>query len=133
MERLLARAHFQGAVERGGRYVLVDDVTTMGSTLADLAHHIQAGGGEILGVVVLVSASRTGALAPPRKTVVKLERRFGDEIRSIFGVSPEALTADEARYLIGFRNAEELRGRAAKAAEERGHRLRAKGIREGLG
>ncbi|MBU2856340.1 phosphoribosyltransferase [Acidithiobacillus ferrooxidans] len=45
MERLLARAEFAGEVQPGKRYVLVDDVTTMGSTLADLASYIQAQGG----------------------------------------------------------------------------------------
>lgn len=43
MERLISRATFEGEVQPGRHYVLVDDVTTMGSTLADLGHHVQAG------------------------------------------------------------------------------------------
>ena len=39
-----------------------------------------------------------------------------------------ALTAEEARYLIGFRTADELRGRALAAVQARIERLRAKGV-----
>jgi predicted amidophosphoribosyltransferase len=58
MERLNHRARFDGPVWGGERYVLVDDVTTMGGTLAELAHDIQAGGGAVAAVVVLVNALR---------------------------------------------------------------------------
>ena len=51
MQRLIAPARFHGSVVEGGRYVLVDDVTTMGGTLAELANHIRTGGGEVVGVV----------------------------------------------------------------------------------
>jgi hypothetical protein len=39
MERLTIRAVFDGDVTPGTRYVLVDDTSVMGSTLADLANH----------------------------------------------------------------------------------------------
>jgi hypothetical protein len=51
-----------------------------------------------------------------------------DEIREIFNVQPAALTAAEAGYVIGFRDADTLRARAAKARSERSERLRSKGI-----
>ena len=54
--------------------------------------------------------------------------RFPDAIHHTFGIDPGALTANEARYLSGFRTADELRNRAAKAAEEIDLRLRAKGF-----
>jgi hypothetical protein len=44
------------------------------------------------------------------------------------GIDPGALTANEASYLSGFRTADELRNRAAKAVEEKDLRLRAKGF-----
>jgi len=44
------------------------------------------------------------------------------------GIDPGALTANEASYLSGFRTADELRNRAAKAAKENDLRLRAKGF-----
>jgi hypothetical protein len=48
--------------------------------------------------------------------------------RSNLRIDPGALTANEASYLSGFRTADELRNRAAKAAEEIDLRLRAKGF-----
>ncbi|HET6631518.1 MAG TPA: PLxRFG domain-containing protein [Rhodanobacteraceae bacterium] len=128
MQRLLARSTFDGEVAPGARYVIVDDVSTMGGTLADLADYILAGGGEVVGSAVLVNASRAGTMKAPRGLLRQLERRYGDEIRNQFHVEPAALTADEARYLIGFRTADELRNRAATAERARAERLRAKGI-----
>lgn len=60
MERLISRPEFDGPVTAGTRYVVVDDVTTSGSTLAELADHIHRGGGEVVGAVVIADASRTG-------------------------------------------------------------------------
>lgn len=131
MERLLARAEFSGDVELGGRYVLVDDVTTMGGTLADLASYIRSQGGEVAGSVVLVNAMRGGMMTPISNTIRELEARHGDEIRKLFGIEPGALTANESQYLLGFRTTDELRARVAKARRERGERLRAKGVSEG--
>lgn len=130
MERLVARAKFDGPVQRGGRYVLVDDVTTMGGTLADLASFIQSKGGVVVGTVVLTNASRAGSFQAPPAQARLLERRLGNEIRELFQVEPSALTADEVGYLIGFRNADELRNRVAKAKIERDRRLLSKGVEQ---
>ena len=128
MERMAARAQFVGTVQPGERYVLVDDVTSLGGTLAELANYIQHGGGKIKDVVVLVNAGRNPALVPQPKNVQLLKRRFGDEIFNIFGIKPEALTANEAQYLVGFRSVDEIRNRLAAARQEIDLRLRSKGI-----
>jgi hypothetical protein len=128
MERLIARASFHGAVYRGRDYILVDDVTTLGGTLCDLADHIRRGGGNVVAGAVPVNASRSGRLYPVQRTVQRLEKEYGHVIRETFGIEPAALTADEAQYLLGFRTAEEIRGRSAKARETTNLRLRAKGI-----
>ncbi|WP_235844640.1 phosphoribosyltransferase [Cupriavidus agavae] len=128
MERLNARPRFIGAVQYGARYVLVDDVTTMGGTLAELSNYIQAKGGSVQGVVVLVNASRSGVLQPGKKVVRILTERFGNEITEICGIATHALTADEANYLVGFRTTDELRNRKAAAAKETNRRLRSKGL-----
>lgn len=54
---------------------------------------------------------------------------FANEIRELFNIQPAALTAAEAGYIIGFRDADTLRNRAVKAGSERSERLRSKGIR----
>lgn len=128
MERLNAKADFAGRVEKGRRYILTDDVMTMGGTLAELAHYIQANGGIVAGVLVLVNASRSNRLVADKKLTTKLEERFGDAIRELFRVDPAALTAEEAQYLIGFRTADELRNRSLKARQETSRRLGARGV-----
>jgi orotate phosphoribosyltransferase len=128
MERIIAPSEFAGAVEAGAQYVLVDDVSTMGGTLADLSSYIQTNGGQVVGSVLLVNAARSGKILPSIKTLRLLERRFGDEIRTTFGIEPAALTREEAEYLIGFRSVDELRNRAAAAKQARIERLRSKGI-----
>jgi hypothetical protein len=128
MERVAVRAVFEGPVERDGRHVLVDDVTVMGSTLADLGNHVQAEGGIVIGAVTLANASRSGVLAAPKTLVRQIEARFGDAVREIFAIEPASLTADEATYIFNFRNADALGARFAAALRERVERLRAKGI-----
>jgi hypothetical protein len=128
LERLIARPLFAGVVEPGRRYVLVDDVSVLGGTLAELANHIRNQGGQVVGVVTLVNAGRSSHLVPDKRTVRLIEGRYGDVIREI-GIEPAALTADEAKYLIGFRDAVELRNSVAAARSARDERLRRKGVR----
>lgn len=127
MERLVSGVTFTGDVVKSARYVLVDDVTTMGGTFADLSDYVTANGGKIIGSVVLVDASRNATIKPSPRTVRELERRYGNEIRSEFEVEPIALTASEADYLIGFKTADELANRAATARTENARRQSAKG------
>jgi hypothetical protein len=128
LDRMLARPIFEGPVEPGRAYVLVDDVSVMGGTMAELAHHIQSKGGRVAGVVTLANASRSGHYGASTAHVRKIEARYGDEIRKQLGVEPAALTADEARYILGFRDADALRAGIAKAKGEREQRLLRKGV-----
>ena len=128
MERLLLRPQFDGPVTAGTAYVLVDDVTCLGGTLAELADYIQAGGGQVATVITLVNAGRLKPLKPEPLVIRRLRERFPDAIHHTFGIDPGALSANEASYLSGFRTADELRNRAAKGAEEIDLRLRAKGF-----
>lgn len=128
MERLASRAQFEGAVLPGAKYVLVDDVISMGGTLAELANYIRQHGGDVVGVIVLVNAGRDKKLNPSKALVGKLKRRYDHDIREIFGIDITALTANEASYLIGFRSVDEIRNRLVKANQETNLRLRSKGI-----
>lgn len=128
MDRLISRPRFAGAVKPKQKYVLVDDVTVLGGTLAELANHIQQNGGEVVGIVTLVNASRTGHYTANPRHLRLIEQRFGNEVRQHLGVEPQALTADEARYLLGFRDAEGFRAAVSKAEGQRDRRLREKGL-----
>jgi len=130
MERMASRPEFEGIVTPNSHYVLDDDVTTMGGTLAELASYIQARGGIVAGAIVLVNAGRPEELHPSKSILSKLESRYEQEIQQLFGIQPNALTANEASYLIGFRTADEIRNRLTKAREETNRRLRSKGIKK---
>ena len=130
MQRLVSRPLFGGLVERGGRYVLVDDVSVLGGTLAELANHIRAGGGEVVGIATLVNASRTGLYVPKPQHVKLIEGRFGDVVREEFGVEPGALTADEAQYLANFPDADALRDRIAKTRLDGRGEVRSGSVRQ---
>jgi hypothetical protein len=112
----------------GTAYVLIDDVTWLGGTLAELADYIQAAGGQVAAVIKLLNAGRLKPLKPEALAIRHLRESFPDAIHHTFGIDPGALSANEASYLSGFRTADELRNRAAKAAEEIDLRLRAKGF-----
>lgn len=128
MERMAARAQFVGRVVPGAEYVLVDDVTNLGGTLAELANYIQLHSGIVKGVVVLVNAGRDPQLVPKAKFVQLIKERFDDEFTEVFGIEPGALTANEAQYLVGFRSVDAIRNRLATAKQEIDRRLRSKGI-----
>ena len=128
MERMAARAQFFGKVTPGAEYVLVDDVTNLGGTLAELSNYIQVLGGVVRDVVVLVNAGRNPALVPEKKFVRLIKERFDEEFTATFGIEPEALTANEAQYLVGFQSIDQIRNRLAAAEQEIDCRLRSKGI-----
>lgn len=128
MERMAARAQFEGAVIPGAKYVLVDDVTSLGGTLAELSNYIQVFGGVVHDVMVLVNAGRDKALVPNKKFVQLIKERFDDEFTEVFGIEPAALTANEANYLVGFTSIDGIRNRLAAARQEIDRRLRSKGI-----
>ena len=128
MERMASRATFEGQVIPGARYVLVDDVTSLGGTLAELSNFIQCHGGQVQDALVLVNAGRNKALVPLPKQIRLIEERFQDECLQIFGIAPGALTANEAGYVVDFRSADAIRNRLFKARQEIDRRLRSKGI-----
>ena len=128
MERLSLRSQFVGNVIDSAKYVLVDDVTNMGGTLAELADFIITNGGTVTAVVVLVNAGRDKNLSASKSVIKKLSERYEHDIKKIFGIVPQALTANEANYLIGFRTADEIRNRLVKARKETYIRLRSKSI-----
>lgn len=131
LDRLLGRPVFDGPVEAGKRYVLVDDVTVMGGTLSELANHIRAGGGEVAEAVTLVNASRSNIKGAPRQHIRLVEARYGDIVREEFGIDPAALTGDEAVVILNARDADTLRDRIAATKGERERRLLRQGVREG--
>jgi hypothetical protein len=93
-----------------------------------LTNFIEAFGGVVKDVVVLVNAGRNPALVPGKKFVRLIKERFDDEFTKIFGIEPDAITANEAEYRVGFKSIDAIRNRLAAAEQEIDRRLRSKGI-----
>ncbi|MCK0512734.1 hypothetical protein [Aromatoleum buckelii] len=77
---------------------------------------------------MLVNAGRNPALVPGKKFVWLIKERFDEEFTKVFGFEPDALTANEAEYLVGFKSIDAIRNRLAAAEQEIDCRLRSKGI-----
>lgn len=67
-------------------------------------------------------------MAPAPKFVRLIKERFDEEFTGVFGIEPDALTANEAQYLVGFKSVDAIRNRLAAAEQESHRRLRSKGI-----
>ena len=79
-------------------------------------------------LVQVTKVAHTGGKKSHRPVLQTLRKRFANEIIEIFGIHIDALTANEAQYLVGFRTSDEIRSRCLKAKKESNLRLRSKGI-----
>ncbi len=120
-ERLARQASFDGAIEPGLSYVLVDDFVGMGGTLANLRGYIHAHGGNVLAAVALTGKPYSAQLSPSRKQLEELRERHGEAAEhwwlERFGHAFDALTQSEARYLAHTEDFERIRDRIAAAEQ----------------
>jgi hypothetical protein len=98
------RATFEGPVETGRDYIIMDDMRSMGGTLAALRNHIEDGGGRVVLASTLGADSRRLAqdrvtLAPRPEVIAELDRRFG--LNQISNTLNELGIAQDARHLTG--------------------------------
>jgi hypothetical protein len=121
LERVFARPRFDGPVEPGVAYLLVDDTLTQGGTLAALAAHIERGGGQVIGLVTLTGKMYSATIALSSFTLEQIYEKFGDleaQFRDATGYGYAALTESEARYLAGYRPVDAVRDRIIEAGEQ---------------
>jgi hypothetical protein len=103
--RLVYQPKFYGAVQAGRRYVLADDVCTMGGTLASLRGFIESKGGWVIAMTVL--ATRDGNHAPislAPSTLQGLTGVHGGGLEGVchaeMGYGLDCLTEQEGRFLL---------------------------------
>lgn len=131
--RIARQPEFTGVVPRG-TYLLVDDVVTFGSTLANLRGHIELGGGKVVAVSTLAAGIFAARLKPDPAVLQSLQQRFGHELAfttRTLGFPPGCLTSKEAWFLRGLAHLAGIRGEGATAAGAAQPALRndARGIR----
>lgn len=116
--RILNPLLFDGKVEKGGQYVLIDDTVATGGSLADLGQYIEENGGKVVGIMTLVNASRSSNLTPSKELINELQKKFGKEIEQEFGIKLEALTYPEAIALNRFQSIDAIRNRISTERHE---------------
>ncbi|NML24337.1 LPD38 domain-containing protein [Zoogloea dura] len=120
LDRVFGQAEFDGPIEPGKSYVLVDDTLTQGGTFAALASHIEQNGGRVAAVVALTGKQYSSRLKPDSSLIQQLRNTHGD-VESSFeratGYGFDGLTASEARYLANFKPADAVRARILAAVE----------------
>jgi hypothetical protein len=117
--RLAFQPTFDGAVELGGVYLLVDDHVGLGGTLANLRGHIESHGGKVLMATTLSASRDSEVLALRALTLQALREKHGEPLdaywRENFGFGIDLLTEAEAGYLRRTPSFDAIRAGVAKA------------------
>lgn len=117
--RLANHAAFDGVVEAGQDYLIVDDTMTMGGTLAGLRGHIEANGGQVIGATTLTGFGGEGQLALTEKMRQDLWQKHGEPLNDFlqqeFGFGIDGLTQGEAGHYRKAVSLEAIRDRIAAA------------------
>lgn len=115
---LALQAVFDGKVQAGRAYLLVDDFIGQGGTIANLRGHIVRGGGTVLGATVLTGNSSAARLVPDPATLQELGEKHGSIAgwwEERFGFGFDRLTAAEAGFLAGNSDSGYIRARIEAA------------------
>jgi hypothetical protein len=117
--RLARQAAFDGPVEMGRPYVLVDDFIGQGGTLANLKGHIEANGGVVICATALTGRADSAIMALRDDQLAALHSKHGQSLedwwKTEFGHGFDALTNSEARYLERSPDADTIRARLLEA------------------
>ena len=120
--RLARQARFEGSVESGEAYFLVDDFIGQGGTLANLRSFLISKGAHVIGASVLTGKPYSANLALSEETLKLLQTKHGPELeiwwRATFNFGYECLTESEARYLVNTPTIDRIRDRIAAAFQE---------------
>ena len=132
--RLARQARFEGDIDMGREYVLVDDFIGQGGTFANLRGWVENQGGKVIGAVGLTGKPYSAKLNPTKEQLHELKQKHGRDFekwwREHFGHAFDCLTQSEARYLARSPDVDTIRNRLAAAVREGGGRSYARSPRE---
>ena len=119
--RLARQAEFDGPIQVGALYVMVDDFIGMGGTLANLRGYIESRGARVLAGIVLTGKSHSARLGLTQERLNELRSKHGAQLelwwQDRYGHAFDALTESEARYLVRTADADTVRNRLAAAEQ----------------
>ncbi len=127
-QRLVTPATFEGRVQAGAQYVLVDDHVGLGGTLANLRGYVEARGGTVIAITTLTESRDARAISLRLETRNMLWTRHGEALdhlwKSQFGYGIDCLTEVEALNLCRQQSVASVEDFLAQAAiEARGRGL----------
>ena len=119
--RLARQACFDGPIEAGREYVMVDDFIGQGGTLANLRGWIEKQGGKVVGAVALTGKPYSAKLNPSQEQLHELRQKHGSDFekwwKAHFRHTFDCLTQSEARYLARSPDVDTIRNRLAAAKQ----------------
>lgn len=121
-QRLVTPATFEGQVQPGANYVLVDDHVGLGGTLANLRGYVEARGGEVIAITTLTESRDARIISLQSATRIVLWERHGQALddlwQSQFGYGIDCLTEVEALNLCRQHSVAAIEDFLAQAAVE---------------
>ena len=119
--RLARQACFDGHIEAGQEYLMVDDFVGQGGTLANLRGWIEKQGGRVVGAVALTGKPYSARLNPSKEQLHELRQKHRTDFekwwKAHFGHAFDCLTQSEARYLARSPDVDTIRNRLAAAKQ----------------
>ncbi len=119
--RLARQACFDGPIEAGREYVMVDDFVGQGGTLANLRGWIEKQGGLVVGAIALTGKPYSAKLNPSQEQLHELRQKHGADFeqwwKEHFGHAFDCLTQSEARYLARSPDVDAIRDRLTAAKQ----------------
>lgn len=117
--RIAHRCEFYGEIDTSVDYVIVDDVITLGGTLADLRSFILGKGGRVIAMSAIASRSgRPSQIRLGNDTRSSIERLYGKHLAEVCDVlefSHDGLTEAEGARVADCYNHVDLRKKILRA------------------
>ena len=119
--RILGQPTFVGQIEPGQRVLIVDDVATFGSTLANLRGWIEHQGAHVVRATTLGATFGGTKLAQSKDAFAKLLEKLPEvEILSHnLGFTPDCFTARETHFLAQVPSREQMKALVAASEKVR--------------
>ena len=125
--RLAFNPTFIGNVKEGQSYLIVDDILTMGGTIASLRGYIENRGGHVVGASVMTAHEGALDLAVKPKLLSAIDEKHGRSMnqywQETFGYGIDELTQGEAGHLRSAASVDAIRKRITTARREGIERL----------
>lgn len=113
-ERIVRQPRFEGNIEVGREYVIIDDTVAMGGTLAALKGYIESKGGKVIQAITLTGLTTKFDIVPKEKmlrSVLTKHPNLSEWWQYEFGFPIEYLTQGELGHLRTPSSLDEIRNR----------------------